>query len=463
MYKKFDDGDLAYLKSFLPPDRVFSGDEISPDYSHDELGGSLHFPDVLVEVLTTDEVTRIMEYANERRIPVTARGAGTGLVGACVPVYGGIMISFMKMNRILELDGENMTLTVEPGALLMEISAYAEERGLFYPPDPGEKAASIGGNISTNAGGMRAVKYGVTKDYVRGLEVVLPSGKVVELGGKVVKNSSGYNLMGLVIGAEGTLGLITKAILKLIPLPPRSVSLLIPFDDVFSAIRTVPALMRTRITPTAVEFMDKEIILDAEKYLGKNFPDKSSDAYLLLTYDGLTKEDLERNYDAIAQVCFPLGGKDLLIIDTDERKESVWPARSAFLHAIKASTDEIDECDVVVPISMVADFVEYTYSLREKHGVRIRCFGHAGDGNLHIYVLRDGLDEEIWRRKLSGVFADLYQRAAEWGGKVSGEHGIGLAKTPYLREGESQVVLGLMDEIKSVFDPNRIMNPGKIV
>ena len=463
MYKPIDSNDIEYLRGIFPPERIFTGDGINPDYSHDELGGERRSPDVLVEALTAREVSRVMEYANDKRIPVVARGAGTGLVGACVPIHGGIMISFLKMNRILELDEENLTLTVEPGALLMEVSAYAEERGLFYPPDPGEKAATIGGNISTNAGGMRAVKYGVTKDYVRGLEVVLPTGEMIELGGKVVKNSSGYNLMGLIVGSEGTLGLITKAVLKLIPLPPKSVSLLIPFDDIFSAIRAVPALMTVKATPTAVEFMDKEIILDAENYLGKSFPDKSADAYLLLTYDGLTKADIESVYDDVAGVCFPAGGKDLLIIDTDERKESVWPARSAFLHAIKASTDELDECDVVVPVSMVACFVEYVYSLREKHSIRIRCFGHAGDGNLHIYVLRDNLEEAVWQKKLSEVFADMYQKAAQCGGKVSGEHGIGSAKVPWLESGEPQAVLELMKGVKSVFDKNRVLNPGKIV
>jgi len=463
MYKQLDESDLIFLKSIFPPDRIFSGDEINQDYSHDELSGVQHCPDVLIEALTAHEVSAIIKYANEKNIPVVARGSGTGLVGACVPIYGGIMISLLKMNRIIELDEDNLALTVEPGVLLMEISAFVEERGFFYPPDPGEKSATIGGNIATNAGGMRAVKYGVTKDYVRGLEVVLPNGEIIELGGKIVKNSSGYNLLGLIVGSEGTLGIITKAILKLLPLPKKSVSLLIPFDDVTGAINAVPDLMKTKVTPTAVEFMEKDVILDAETYLGKNFPDKSSDAYLLLTYDGQTKEEIERNFEVVAQVCFPKGGKDLLIIDTDERKESVWPARGAFLEAIKASADELDECDVVVPVSKVAEYIEYTYSLREKHAARIKCFGHAGDGNLHIYVLRDGADDKLWDKKLTGVFTDLYQKAAEWGGKVSGEHGIGFAKIPYIKKVESKTVLELMKNVKSAFDPNNILNPDKIV
>jgi len=463
MYKKLDENDLDFLRGIFPPDRIFTRDEINPDYSHDELSGVLRYPDVLVEALTALEVSAVMKYAGKENIPVVARGSGTGLVGACVPVCGGIMISMLKMNRILELDEDNLALTVEPGVLLMEISAYVEQKGLFYPPDPGEKSATIGGNIATNAGGMRAVKYGVTKDYVRGLEAVLPGGEIVEFGGKVVKNSSGYNLLGLMVGSEGTLGIITKAVLKLLPLPNKSISLLIPFDNVTGAINAVPELKKTKVTPTAVEFMEQDVILDAEKYLGRKFPDKSSDAYLLLTYDGQTKEDIERNFDVVAQVCFPRGGRDLLIIDTDERKESVWPARGAFLEAIKASADELDECDVVVPVSHVARYVEYTYSLREKHAASIKCFGHAGDGNLHIYVLRDDPNDEVWNEKLGAVFSDLYEKAAEWGGKVSGEHGIGLAKIQYIRSSEPPAVWELMKCIKKAFDPANILNPDKVV
>ncbi len=463
MFNAVNDRDVEVLRSLVPADRFYVGDAINPDYAHDELSGAHRMPDVLIEAVTTEEVSAVMRYANERRIPVTVRGSGTGLVGAAVPIHGGIMISLAKMNKIVELDENNLTLTVEPGVLLMEISSFVEERGLFYPPDPGEKTATIGGNISTNAGGMRAVKYGVTRDFVRGLTVVLASGEVVELGGKVVKNSSGYALKDLVVGSEGTLAVITRATLKLLPLPMRSISLLIPFTDIMSAIETVPMIMQTKTTPTAVEFMEREVILDAEKHLGKLFPDKSSGAYLLLTYDGRTRAEIEACFAELAAICFDNGGLDLLIIDTDERKESVWPARSAFLEAIKASTTEMDECDVVVPKNRVADYLAFTYTLREKHDIRIKSFGHAGDGNLHIYILRDELDEETFHAKLNAVFDELYAKAEEFGGKVSGEHGIGLAKLPYLKRVTSPSVWEIMRGIKAVFDPNGILNPGKVV
>ncbi len=463
MFKKIDNNDITFLRQLVSPDRFYTGDEINEDYAHDELGGVHRYPDVLLEVISAEEVSEIMKYANQNNLPVTARGSGTGLVGAAVPIHGGIMISLQKMNRILELDESNLTLTVEPGVLLMEISAFAEAHDLFYPPDPGEKTATIGGNISTNAGGMRAVKYGVTRDFVRGLEVVLPTGEIIELGGKVVKNSSGYDLKDLIIGSEGTLAIITKAVLKLLPLPPKSISLLIPFTDIKSAIHCVPLIMKTKVIPTAVEFMEREVILDAELHLGKHFPDKSADAYLLLTYDGTSREEIEKVYEPLAHICFANGGLDILIIDTDERKEAVWPARSAFLQAIRGSTTEMDECDVVVPKDKVSDFLQYTYFLKDKHDIRIKTFGHAGDGNLHIYILRDQLDEETWRKKLKAVFDDLYAKAAEFKGKVSGEHGIGIAKLSYLKNDMPEPVWNIMKNIKSAFDPNGILNNGKVV
>jgi glycolate oxidase len=418
---------------------------------------------MLVYYTSALEVSKILRYASENNLPVVARGSGTGLVGASVPVYGGIMLCGTMMNKILELDRENMTLTVEPGVLLMEIAEFTEANGLFYPPDPGEKSATIGGNIATNAGGMRAVKYGVTRDYVRGLEAVLPNGEIVELGGKAVKNSSGYSLKDLIVGSEGTLAVITKAVLKLLPLPGRSVSLLVPSPDIKSAVGSVVDIMMARHIPTAVEFMENDVIMDAEKFLGRKFPDKQSGAYLLLSYDAGTKDELDAACESAWEICSGRGAVDMLVVDTEERKDAVWSARGAFLEAIKASTTEMDECDVAVPKSGFAAFIAYTYELKEKYDIRIKSFGHAGDGNLHIYILRDNLSETDWKRKLEAVFRDLYAMAALSGGKVSGEHGIGFAKMPYLAQGEPAASLELMRGIKRAFDPNNILNPGKII
>ena len=462
-YKIIDLKDIDHLRTICGNERVIPGQDVNEDYCHDELAGIHRRPEVLIKPLSTAEVSAVMTYASDHGIPVTARGQGTGLVGGSVPLFGGIMLDMSGMNRIIEIDEDNLTLTLEPGVLLMEISKFVEERGLFYPPDPGEKTATIGGNINTNAGGMRAVKYGVTRDYVRGLEVVLANGKIVEIGGKIVKNSSGYSLKDLIVGSEGTLAIVTKAILRLLPLPKFKISLLVPFPDLSTAIETVPKIIKSRSIPTAVEFMEREVILASEQFLGRKFPDNSSNAYLLLTFDGASKEEIDLAYTDVAHTCLNCGALDVFISNTQERNESIWSARGAFLEAIKASTTEMDECDVVVPRRSVAEFIKFTTSLQQKYHVRIRSFGHAGDGNLHIYVLRDQLNAEDWKQTLDEVFKEMYGRASELGGQVSGEHGIGFAKKSFLRNSIGPDILCLMQGIKNAFDTKNILNPGKIV
>lgn len=462
-YKKFDTADLKAIEEIIKdPERILYGENINEEYSHDELSGTNSYPDVVVKAVSADEISKIMAYAYKKNIPVTPRGAGTGLVGSSVAMEHGIMVDSSLMNHILELDEENLTITVEPGVLLMELSAYVEEHDFFYPPDPGEKSATIGGNISTNAGGMRAVKYGVTRDYVRGLEVVLPNGKIVEFGGKVVKNSSGYSLKDLMIGSEGTLGFITKATLKLLPLPKKAISLLIPFPSLKQAIDTVPLIIKSKAIPTAVEFMQREVIIDAEEYLGKKFPDSQSDAYLLLKFDGNSTEEIEQQYDRVAKLCLEQGAIDVLISDTEEREDSIWKARGAFLEAIKGSTTYMDEVDMVVPRNKVNEMVDYLHNLHNEVDIRIKSFGHAGDGNLHSYILRDDLSQEEFEKRMSLAMDKIYQKAKELGGQVSGEHGIGYAKKPYLKESLDPETIALMNGVKHTFDPKNILNPHKV-
>ena len=462
MYNKVTEADLSVLRTIVGEERVLFGDAISPDYSHDELGGISRMPEVLVRVLSTEEVSSVMKYAYAHDIPVTVRGSGTGLVGSAVPVEGGILMETTQMNKILELDEDNLTLTVQPGVLLMELAAYVEERDFFYPPDPGEKSATIGGNISTNAGGMRAVKYGVTRDYVRALTVVLPDGEVMQLGSKVVKNSSGYSLKDLIIGSEGTLAVITEAVLKLLPLPKSSISLLVPFPDMKSAIEAVPKIIRSKVIPTAIEYMSRDTIFFSESYLGKKFPDTKNDAYILLTFDGNTDAQVQGDMQVVADLCLEIGALDAYIVDTDERKKSVWSARGAFLEAIKASTTEMDECDVVVPRSKVDEFIKYTHKIAEDVGVRIPSFGHAGDGNLHVYICRDALEQDVWEKTLAHCFDLMYKKAEELGGLVSGEHGIGYAKKGYMKKQYGADQIALMQGIKAAFDKKNILNPGKV-
>ena len=367
------------------------------------------------------------------------------------------------MKRVLEVDEKNMTATVEPGVLLMEFPKALEGTGLFYPPDPGEKTATMGGNAMTNAGGMRAVRYGVTRDYVLGMEVVLSSGEILTLGGKNVKTSSGYSLIDLLVGSEGTLGILTKLTVKLIPEPKANISLLIPFDDLDTCIGAVPAVLGCGCEPTAVEFMEREVIACAETYLGKQFPDASADAYLLVRLDGASVEALRPAMDRLTDLALSIGARDVLLADTDERKESIWNARGAFLEAIKNSTTVMDECDVVVPRERIADFVRQSGQIGREAGVRICSFGHAGDGNLHIYVCKDAMEDQAWAKALEQVMDRLYAAARNLGGEVSGEHGIGHAKREFLRESLGETQMALMRGIKSVFDPAGILNPGKVL
>ena len=462
MYNKITECDIEALRNIVGAGEVLVGDAISPDYAHDELGGIEKMPDVLVRARSTEQISEIMKLAYERCIPVTVRGSGTGLVGAAVPTEGGILLETTKMNKILALDRDTLTVTVQPGVLLMELAAFAEENDFMYPPDPGEKSATIGGNISTNAGGMRAVKYGVTRDYVRSLTVVMPNGEILKLGATVAKNSSGYSLKDLVIGSEGTLAIITEAVLKLIPLPKVSISLLVPFPDMKSAIEAVPKIFASKIIPTAIEYMSRDTILFSENYLGKKFPDTKNDAYILLTFDGNTDAQVEADMSTVAELCLNIGALDAYIVDTEERKKAVWSARGAFLEAIKASTTEMDECDVVVPVNKVDEFIKYTHTLQAELGVRIPSFGHAGDGNLHVYICRDELGDADWENVLLKAFDLMYKKAEELGGLVSGEHGIGYAKKGYLKTQYGETPIALMQGIKRVFDEKNILNPGKV-
>lgn len=464
MYKKINAQDIKFFKSFISEDRIFVGKEIAEEYAKDELGTVKNFPEVVIKVDNAEEISKIVKYANEQIITLTVRGSGTGLVGACVPVNGGIVLETTRMNKILELDKENLVLTVEPGVLLMDIYSFVEPQGYFYAPDPGEKSATIGGNIATNAGGMRAVKYGVTRDWVRALEVVLPNGEIQMLGRKVVKDTTGYSLKNLIIGSEGTLAIITKAYLKLISLPTKTISLLVPFASLEEGIEKVPAILQSKTDPTAIEFFGRETIGFAEMFLGKKFPDRKNNAYILLTFDGIDDADVRAKYQKAANLCLnELNAQDVLIVDTEERKEVVWKARGAFLEAIKASTTQMDECDVVVPRVRVGEYIKFTYDLAKKYNIRIPSFGHAGDGNLHIYICKDELSDHDFENKLMKIFDEMYQKAKEVGGLVSGEHGIGFAKKKYMKQilGDTQVEL--MRGIKKVFDPNNILNPDKVI
>ncbi len=463
-YKRFMTEDRDFLVSLFGEANVQTGDMIPEEYDHDEMITIRHKPDAVVKASAIEQVSGLLEYANKHLIPVTVRGSGTGLVGGAVPVFGGIVLDMRQLNHIGELDRTNMTLTVEAGTLLMDINDFLEKEGFRYPPDPGEKSATVGGNIATNAGGMRAVKYGVTRDWILAIEAVLPDGTRSWFGRNVSKDASGYPLKHLLIGSEGTLAIITRAILKLIPLPKVSSSLLVPFNSIDEALAAVPALLSSQGELEAVELFDREVIGFAEQFLGRPFPDRNNEIYLLLRFNATSEEIVKACMDDVASECIDqLGAIDCYLVDTKERSDSVWQARGAFLEAIKASTSEMDECDVVVPRSNVGQFWKQARSLAKTIGIRMSSFGHAGDGNLHIYLCRDGLDAKSFQERKKLLFDKLYRIADEMGGLVSGEHGIGEAKQDYLKRQLGSEMISLMKGIKNTFDPHHILNPGKII
>lgn len=337
-----------------------------------------------------------------------------------------------------------------------------EEQSLFYAPDPGEKTATLGGNVSTNAGGMRAIKYGVTRDHVLGLEAVISDGSVIHTGGKVVKNSSGYSLLDLLIGSEGTLAVITEITLKLLPKPEQQISLLVPFHDLRKAVEAVPQILSQGTIPAALEFFQQEVMHAAEKYLGRHFPHSSAPAYLLLTFLGNDEQEMERAYEKVAQTCLDCGAIDVLIANTLDRQEGIWECRGAFLEALKGMGD-LDEVDVVVPPSEIAEFISSVEELREEYALPILSFGHAGDGNLHIYFLRGDLARDKWLDRSQEVMEIVYEDAQKLTGQVSGEHGIGYAKRDFLAQSLGPAQMRLLQGIKATFDPKGLLNPGKVV
>ncbi len=458
---------LKKLKEIIPDKKRIVAHDIPEKYLSDTLGRLKGEAAALVFPQSTEEVSKILKYAHKHGIPVTPRGAGTNLVGSTVPVDGGIILDFSHMDKILELDENTMTITVQPGLLLQDLQKYVEERGLFYPPDPGEKASSVGGNISTNAGGMRAVKYGVTRDYVRGLEVVTADGSVLIAGGKNVKDASGLSLKNLYIGSEGTLAVITKCILKLIPKPETSLSVLVPYPDLKTGIRSVLSVLRANANPTAVEFMERKVVKLGEDFLGVKYPYPEAGSYILLTFDGHTTE-VRENAERIRKLALDGGALAYLpLTDTAQNPLNVipsaadiWKVRGALVKAVEAFSEQ-EPVDIVVPIDKTAEFISFINKLDEKSGMQMVSFGHAGDGNVHLCVVRGDRDLKTWHKELKANMDKAYHKAYELGGITSGEHGIGISKRRYFLRETSGENLEVMNRIKDALDPKHILNDKK--
>lgn len=470
MYNKVTEKIIRELKQIVGEGNVIVDPEKKHDYSHDEfsLSDIAREPEVVVRPGNAEEVSGILIMANRESIPVTPRGGATGLCGGCVPSLGGVVLSLERMNRVVEVDKPNQMIVVEPGVLLMDLYERVEEEGLFFPPHPGDETAQIGGVIATNAGGARAVKYGVVRNYVRGLEVVLPSGKIVRLGGKLMKSSTGYNLLNLMIGSEGTLGVITRATIQLMSSPQLSRSLIIPYGELEQAIDTVPDLVTSKILPLAVEFIPKEVIQITERYLRKQWPVKVGSTYLLIILDAATEDEMDRLSERVAEICMKKEAQDVFVADSPSKQQQVLEIRSKIYEAIKSQTLEI--LDIVVPRAEIARHVKKVLEVSEKYRIWLPTFGHAADGNVHTHITKVRyenekivpLPEAEWKSKLDSVRQELYQDCQKREGMISGEHGIGIVKKPYLPYVVDAESINLMRGIKKVFDPANILNPGKI-
>lgn len=440
--------------------RVIFSPDIENKYLSDQLGRKQGDAGALVFAESTEEVSAVLRFAHENNIPVTPRGAGTNLVGSTVPHNGAIILDLSRMNRILEIDKENFTATVEPGLILEDFQKHVEGLGFFYPPDPGEKRASIGGNIATNAGGMRAVKYGVTRDYVMGLELVLADGTIITVGSKSRKDTTGLNVKDIVIGSEGTLAIITKALLRLIGKPEKSQSLLVSFDSLQSGIEAVPLILKQNLNPTAVEFIERKVVKLGEDFLNLKYPDPDAKAYLLLTFDGSATE-IDAAITKLSSV-LKEASRRVIILDGSAPEldaANIWKIRGCLVKAVEAVSEQ-EPLDIVVPIARVADFVEYVNILEKESGMQMISFGHAGDGNVHLCVVRAGRSLEAWESELHANLEKLYAKAKEFGGLISGEHGLGVSKRDFFFAQTPAQNVSLMNAIKKSFDPEEILNPG---
>lgn len=468
MFNKISDDIAAKLKAAAGEQYVLMGDAIGADFSHDEkaLYGA-NAPEAVVYATSTEQVAAILKVCNENNVPVTPRGAGTGLVGGSVPVEGGVVLCTGKMDKIVSYDEEAMTVTVQPGVLLSDLTADAAGKGFLYAPDPGEKTATVGGNVSTNAGGPMAVKYGSTRDSVLNLTAVLPTGEIVKLGCDVSKDNSGYSLMHLVIGSEGTLAVVTEMTLKLNPAPKASLGFILPFSDMETCIAAAAMLKKSGLNPDTLEFMDKEIVKLSTDFTGVPvFPldagGEPVEALLLTEFTGESDEELEVLMEKFAELTEESGCLDILVIDNPTLRKSVKEAHDAFHTSVESAAKLCDEANSAVPTAKLAEYLAFAKEQAAANGLTMQNFGHAGDGNAHIYVYNDELAEADFRAAAKTFMDALYAKCAEMGGSVSAEHGVGRGKAGYLAEASGEAKMRVMRGIKAAFDPNGILNPGKI-
>ena len=434
------------------------------EYSSDETEDLVYMPSVVLIPENEKEIAEVLKYCNAQKIPVTPAGARTGLSGGSLPIHGGVLLSTEKLNRIISIDEKNHQVTTEPGVITQVLQDAVKEKGLFYPPDPASRGSCfIGGNIAENSGGPKAVKYGVTNEYVLNLEVVLPNGEIIWTGANVIKNATGYNLTQLMVGSEGTLGVVTKIVLKLRTHPTHDMLMLVPFYEAKKACQAVSAIFRAGIVPSGLEFMEKDALLLAQEFT-EDYTIKVSDsheAHLLIEVDGFDSEILMKECEKIIGVLENFETDEILFAESEAQKNTLWNLRRKVGEAVKGHSTYKEE-DTVVPRSHLPQLLESVKDIGNKYGFQSVCYGHAGDGNLHVNILKGTLNDELWNDELPKAIEEIFQKVVALGGTISGEHGIGLVQKPYMHIAFPEITLNLMREIKKVFDPNGILNPGKI-
>lgn len=464
-YNPLNTSIINSLLAVIDAEDVLTDSESLEKYGQDETEDLLYKPEVVVRPKTVEQISEIMKLANTHLISVTVRGAGTGLSGGALPVCGGIVISMERFNQILQIDERNLQATVEPGVINYVFQEEAKKVGLFYPPDPASwGSCSLGGNVAHSSGGPKAVKYGTTRDYVLNIEMVLPSGEVIWTGANTLKYSTGYNLTHLMVGSEGTLGIITKIVFKLIPLPKHDFLMLVPFYSAEKACEAVGAVFRAGIIPSAMEFMERDAIDWSMKYAGElNITIKPEwKALLLIEVDGNDVETLMRDCEAISDITLKHDADEVLFADTAEQKSSLWKIRRKVGEAVKSNSVYKEE-DTVVPRAELPALLKGVKDIGNKYGFKSVCYGHAGDGNLHVNIIKGDLSDDAWNNELPKGITEIFELCKALGGTISGEHGIGLVQKKYLPIVFPPHQLELMRGLKRLFDPNLILNPDKMV
>lgn len=455
---------LNAFKEIVGKDQVLADEEALMEYSHDETEKLIYLPEVVIKPSNTEEIAAIMKLCNEHSIPVTPRGAGTGLSGGALPHLGGVLLSTEKLNKILSIDERNLQVITEPGVITEVLQDAVKEKGLFYPPDPSSKGSCfIGGNIAENSGGPKAVKYGVVKDYVLNLEIVLPTGEVMWTGANVLKNATGYNLTQLIVGSEGTLAIVTKIVLKLIPLPKYDLLMLVPFASLEKAGAAVSAIFRAGFTPSALELIEINALQIVSKMVDSNVVPVTDEmeGHLIIEVDGNNMDVLMQEMEAIAELMTSFDAGDILFADDAQQKAALWQLRRKAAEAVKLEGYTIEE-DTVVPRAELPALIKSVKELGAKHGCKVVCYGHAGDGNLHIRINHPTIKNSHGNPEMTAILKSLFAIVKELGGTISAEHGIGLIQKPYMETVFSLSAIQLMRDIKKAFDPNNILNAGKI-